>query len=145
MSRKTIWDDLCVLKDAGAIGASAAAEVDSTAKIFDTGGGRLNATLVLNVTAIETDTATDEYIIELQGSSKADFADTIVTLAAFRFGHADALIGDVAPGIGIYNFPVTNEFNGTVYRYLRLYTVVPDTAVAVATGINYSAYLSKKR
>jgi hypothetical protein len=34
-----------------------------------------------------------------------------------------------------------NEVNGTVYRYIRLYTFVAGT---IATGINYSARLVQK-
>ena len=40
---------------------------------------------------------------------------------------------------GRYIVPFTNEFNGTNFRYLRLYTIVTGT---IATGINYKAYAS---
>lgn len=129
-----------ILKDAGLVAASAAAQVDSADKIVDLGNGLVEGKLVVDVTAVEIADGDEAYRISLQGSSKADFADTIEELAIVELGAAAVLAGDQDSTTGRYQVPFRTEKNGTVWPYVRVYTEVVGT---VATGINFSAYLSK--
>ncbi len=63
-----------------------------------------------------------------------------VSLAEKQFGNVPAP-ADADTAIGRHIVPIRNELNGTLYRYVRIFTVV---AGAIATGINYSAFLAKK-
>lgn len=137
------YDASLLLKAAGLVGATANGTV-----IIDTGGlGCLDVDLVIDVTAIETDSSDESYEIQLQGSPDANFgtAANIVYLGGISMGHHSSTrltacgqgTDDVA---GRYMVPIRNEKNGTTYRYLRTRTVVAGT---VATGINYTAWLAK--
>jgi hypothetical protein len=42
---------------------------------------------------------------------------------------------------GRYVIPVRNEEGGTIYRYVRLSTLIAGN---IATGINFSAFLAKR-
>lgn len=129
-----------IMKDSGLVAASAAAQVDGADKIVDLGNGMVEGTLVVDVTAIEIATGDEAYRISLQGSSKADFADTIEELASVELGAAAVLAGDQDSTTGLYQVPFRTEKNGTVWPYVRVYTEVVGT---VTTGINFSAYLTK--
>lgn len=137
------FDALLEMKDAGVIASSAAAEVDSVAKILDLGADSfLSATLVLDVTAIEVDTANEKYEIEWQLSPDATFgtAANIVCATVVKLGDSSVNGSGADSAVGRITQPVQNEFNGTVYRYARLFTRV--TGTVTPGGINYSAYLS---
>ena len=138
-------DSLLELKDAGLIAASAAATVSAVAKVLDTGGGFTDGNVVIDVTAIEIDTSNEIYTLILEGSSSSTFASTIVPLAVMLLGDNAVIVGgcDVDSTIGRYIMPFRNERDGTVYRYLRMYTVVAGT-IATGGGINYAAFLAKK-
>lgn len=133
-SRKT-YDHATLLKAAGLVAASAAGSV-----ILDLGDGYMVADLIIDISALEVASGDEVYTIALEGSPIAAMTSGSVTLAEKTFGNnaapADA---DTAPGRHLV--PVTNELNGTTYRYVRLYTTV---AGAIATGINYSAFLAKR-
>lgn len=125
-------------KDAGLVAASAAAQVSAAAKIVNLGAARSNLTMRLYVSAIEIASNDELYTILVQGSSSATFASDIVNLAGLPLGATE-----VAPGgandaaIGWYELPYTNEHNGTIFPYTRLYTLVEGS---IATGINYEGY-----
>ena len=129
-----------ILKDAGLVASSAAGQVDSSDVIVDLGNGLVEGNLVVDVTAIEIDTDNEEYDIQLQGSSKSDFADTIEVLASMKLGANEVLDGDQDSAIGRFMVPFRTEKNGTIFPYVREYCACAGT---VATGINFSAYLSK--
>ncbi|MFW9871961.1 MAG: hypothetical protein ACFFG0_02590 [Candidatus Thorarchaeota archaeon] len=137
---KTFDADL-ELKDAGLVAASAAAQVDSAAKIIDLGSGKVRGTIVIDASAVEVDTGDERYDVEVQVSSSATFASDIYTVAVLPLGDAATLVGDVDMGVGRYELPIVNTIaNGVAKRYLRLYTTVAGT---IATGVNYTAYLCK--
>jgi hypothetical protein len=48
--------------------------------------------------------------------------------------------GDVDSTTGRYEVPFSNRQNNIYYRYIRLYS---DVSGAIATGANYSAFVSK--
>jgi hypothetical protein len=140
-NRKVIWDSLCEMKDAGAIASSAAAQVDSSDKIFDTGGGYTEGVLDLNVTVSTASSGTSIFTISLEGSADSAFATPTVELANLEIGDAAALRSTRTAGVGLYKLKWSNMFNGTVYRYLRVYTTVAGSTPGV--GVNYTAVLSK--
>jgi len=153
-------DELSIMKDAGLVATSGAATVSSVARVFDcaangAGGSTpptrgmsqapvLNATMDVNITAIEVASGDELYTVILEGCNTADFSTgspQIEPLAMMAVG-----AGAVIPGAGSTSTPIgrmtlhfTNEKQGTTYRYLRVFTVVAGT---IASGINYTARLS---
>jgi len=136
-----LYDSGWVMKAAGLIGASAA-----VATVIDTGSATANVKgeIIIDITAIEIDTSNEIYDIVLQGTNTAAFAtDTdIVDLCSMTFADDAVQRTDCnrVSTIGRYIMRFTNEYNGTCYRYLRLYTIVAGTIGS--GGINYSAYAS---
>lgn len=133
-SQKT-YDHATLLKAAGLVAASAAGSV-----ILDLGDGFMEADLVIDVTALEVADGNEIYTISLEGSSVAAMTSGSVELAKITLGNNPAP-ADADTSVGRHVLPVRNELNGTLYRYVRVYTTVAGT---VATGINYSAFLAKK-
>lgn len=133
-SRKT-YDHATLLKAAGLVAASAAGTV-----ILDLGDGFMEADLIIDISALEVASTDEIYTVSLEGSSVAAMTSGSVTLAEKQFGNVPAP-ADADTAVGRHLVPVTNELNGTTYRYVRIYTTV---AGAIATGINYSAFLAKK-
>jgi len=125
------------LKDSYAVTSSAAAQVDSANKIVDVGAARCDGNVVVDVTAIDIASNDEEYDIILQGSNSATFASGIENLAQLNLGATEVRQGGAQDStIGRYEMPFTNEQNDTVYRYLRIYTVVG----AASSSITYSAW-----
>lgn len=133
-SQKT-YDHATLLKAAGLVAASAAGSV-----ILDLGDGFMDADLVIDITALEVATGDEIYTISLEGSSVAAMTSGSVELAKITLGNNPAP-ADADTSTGRHVLPVRNELNGTLYRYVRIYTTVAGT---IATGINYSAFLAKK-
>jgi len=128
-------------KDAGLVAASAAATVDSAAKVIDVGEGLFRGCMIIDVSALEIASNTEIYDIIIQGSTVAAFAtDTaIAELAALNLSAAEVKRSDCNKddSTGRFKIYFDNENDGSYYRYLRVYTAV---AGDVATGINYTAY-----
>ena len=94
-------DNELILKDAGLVAADAAAQVGGVDKIADLGAGLVEGHLVVDVTAIEiASNQTEAYKISLQGSSKANFADTIEDLAILELGAQEVIGGDQDSVVG---------------------------------------------
>jgi len=144
-SKRYTFDSLLELKDAGLVAASAAAEVDSAAKIVNLGAGFVEGDIVIDVTALEIADNDETYDIVLQLSSDADFgtAGNIVERCSLHLGAKETKRTDCDKddATGRYTLPFNTEHAGTVYQYARLYTVVAGT---VGTGINYTAFMAKK-
>lgn len=133
-SSKT-YDHATLLKAAGLVAASAAGSV-----ILDLGDGLMQGDLVIDVSALEVANGDEIYTVALEGSSVAVMTSGSVTLVEKQLGNVPAP-ADADTATGRHVIPFRNELNGTVYRYVRIYTTVAGT---IATGINYSAYLAKK-
>ncbi len=133
-SRKT-YDHALLLKDAGLVAASAAGRT-----LLDRGDGLMDCDLVIDITAMEVAGGDEIYRIVLEGSAVAAMTSGSVVLAEKTFGNNPAP-ADADTATGRYIVPARNEANGTLYRYVRIYT---EVAGAIATGINYSAFLAKK-
>lgn len=139
------YDSQTELKAAGLVAASANGSI-----ILDLGGGDQDFAppvwfkLIVDVSAIELDTTDEAYTIILEGSNSATFASGIEPLCVLTLGAAAAALYlgnvDVSSDTGRYVVPGWNQRNETTYRYVRLRTHVGGT---VATGINYSAVLTK--
>lgn len=128
------FDASLVLKAAGLVAASAA-----VATVVDLGSGLVDADIVIDVSALEVASGDEIYDIVLEGSNVAALASDSVQLASLTLGN-NAAPADADTATGRYVLPFRNEQNGVTYRYVRLYTRV---AGAVATGINYSAFIAK--
>jgi hypothetical protein len=140
-------DDNLQLKDAGLIRASAAAQVGGEARVLDLGAGLVEGNIVIDVTALELDDNDELYDIVVQLTNTAAFAtDTDIvdrcslTLAAAEVQRTDC---NADGATGRYILPVDNDYKGTTYRYMRLYTVVAGT-ITNPGGINHVAYLCKR-
>ena len=134
------FDSALEFKDAGLVAASAAAQVDSAAKVVDVGTGLFKGCMILDVSALEIASNDEIYDIVVQGSPVAAFTATgVVELAAISLSAKEVkrTDSDKDDDTGRYKIYFDNENDGTFYRYLRVYTVVGGT---IATGINYSAY-----
>lgn len=129
------------LKDAGLVAASAAAQVGGADKIVDLGAAYVEGVILLDVSAVEVASNDESYVVLLQGSNAAALT-TPVNLAALVLGSAGGQDteygGGIATSAGRYYLRFQNEQNGTIYRYVRLYTTVAGT---VATGINFTAWI----
>lgn len=144
------FDSDLELKDAGLIAADEnATQVDSADSIIDLGEGRMTGTLVINATAVEVDTGDEAYQIQTMYSNSATHASGVVAGVQFAIGDAAALATiyaaptvspDTDLGVGRYEIPISNVFNGVTYRYLLLCVDVTGT---IATGVNFTAYVSK--
>lgn len=138
------YDASLLLKAAALVAASADGSL-----ILDVGTGLFEADMIVDVTALEIDSNDESYTVVLEGSPDAAFgtAANIIPLAMIVIGdHASTAGALCAMGaddaVGRYTVPCRNERNGTTYRYLRIRTVVAGT---IATGINFMAWLAKKK
>ena len=136
------------MKDAGLVAASAAAQVDSSAKVLDLGTGLFEGDVMIDVTVIEIASNDEIYHIFVEGAIEVAMDTTLVPLAQLQLGALEVL----GPGsshfkvdstIGRYVIPFRNERDGVYYRYARIYTVVGGT-IATGGGINFTAYAAKR-
>uniref|UniRef100_A0A6M3LG67 Uncharacterized protein n=1 Tax=viral metagenome TaxID=1070528 RepID=A0A6M3LG67_9ZZZZ len=168
-NRKKIFDDLLQMRTAGtaATGVTGkAATVDAALKIFDTGGGYTEGKWIIDVAYASLGSPSNvpnlAYIIELQGSNSATFATPIIKLDTARLvvnvsGTADGIpmTPSSTRNLATVPFrvikPFQNDVNGTIYRYMRLWTKTsggytsgtPSVGIgSIVTGIDYTAFLS---
>lgn len=129
------YDSATSLKAAGLVASSA------DGSILDLGPGLVDGYLVIDMTACEVATGDEIYTVSLEGSTVAAMTSTSVCLAKKVFGNLVVPMDAALSAAGRYVIPFRNEENGTLYRYVRLSTVV---AGAIATGINFSAFITKE-
>jgi len=121
-----LTDSALTLKSAGLVAASAAGST-----ILDLGAAEVRGDLVVEVSAVETDTGDELYGVVIQASN----------VAAMSSGTA-FLMGVFPLATGRFIQPFSNLLNDTVYRYVRIFTIVLGTVV---TGINYTARLTASK
>lgn len=140
--RSYSFDATLQFKDAGLVAASAAAQVAAAAQVLDVGAAPILGVAVIDVTAIEVDTADETYELYIEGSNSSTFAGAAAqVLGSIKLGHATALASGLQTSVvGRYEVLFVNVQADTVYRYLRMYTKVVGT---IATGINYKAFLGR--
>jgi len=110
--------------------------------ILNVGSGLVDGYLVVDVTAIDVTTGDEAYSLMLEGSPDAAFgtAGNIRVMSELRIGGATFTAPNgAADGVGRFLIPFRNERNGTVYPYLRLYTLLAGTS----PSLTFSAFLAK--
>lgn len=89
MKKTTSFDSTLVLKDAGLVAASAAATVDSVAKVIDLGQGNVDADIIIDVSACEVASRDESYRIGVQLSDNADFSEDVYEVENLQLGAVD--------------------------------------------------------
>lgn len=126
------FDTALVLKADGLLAASA----DGT--ILDLGSGFVEGDVVIDLSACEIDTGNEIYTVSIEASNVAAMSSGSVCLGKKVFGNLVVPMDAALSASGRYVIPFRNEENGTLYRYVRLSTLVAGT---IATGINFSAFI----
>jgi hypothetical protein len=165
MFRQRIYDAGLVLKTAGTVVTSGmATKWDGvagarTANVvtIDVGTGwtqgafvvQLARTTLRNGAVVGTGASGQSFMIELRGGTTKAFIRE-VPLAAIRVAMSSEMMtrwkmttgnpATLASTSHEYILPFTNEYDGTIYPYLRCYHTIMGTW---ATGINYTAWISK--
>jgi hypothetical protein len=142
-SKDFTFDYALRLKDAGLIAADAAATVGGSAAILDLGANRFDGRVIIDTSAVEVDTGNELYNLKTQFSNSATFASGVVggPMQASAIRRCSSAKSASSPAAQRYELPFCNEINGTLYRYMRMYT---DVAGTLATGINYTAIVVPK-
>lgn len=139
--RSYTFDANLEMKDAGLVAADAAAQVDGSNKILAVGDATFKGVLVVDVSAIEIASNDEVYRICVQGSSSATFASDVQNLAVLPLGATEVNPGGAIDSVtGRYELWFSNQQAGVTYPYIRVYT---DVNGAIATGINYSAFIGR--
>lgn len=133
--RQYPYDVDLLAKAAGLIAA------DTGHLIVTVGDAMFKGVLVIDVTAVETASADERYIVHVQGSTSATFASDVQNLAAMEFGATAVRSGGAITSLtGRYELPFISAQCAILYPYIRAYTDVSGT---IATGINFSAFFSR--
>ncbi len=136
LSNQFLKDEDLILKESAAVTSPAAETL-----ILDLGLGRVDAEVILDVTAVKISANDERYNVIAQFSNSATFASGIQNGAAIDFGATEVREGGAGDStVGRYKLPVTNVINDTHYRYMRLYSFTEGTS----ESITYAAYLTKK-
>lgn len=135
INNQFVFDGDLELKEAGLVAAS------EDGDILDLGDGLVDGFLVVDMSACEVATGNEIYTVSLEGSNVAAMTSGSVCLAKKVFGNLVVPMDAALSTTGRYVIPFRNEEGGTVYRYIRLSTLVAGT---IATGINFSAFLAKR-
>jgi hypothetical protein len=115
--------------------------------ILDVGLGLLDADLIIDVATMDVASTDEAYVFVLEGSPDAAFgtAGNITVLLIAGLGSAagvatatGAPLG-TSDGTGRFLFPFRNERNGTLYRYLRLKTVIAGST----PSLTFTAWIAK--
>jgi hypothetical protein len=131
-------DALLIMKDAGAVTSSAAAQVAAADRIIKLGAGRVDGRVIVDVTALDITTGDESYRIRLQLSTSATFAAGNVTAVTLELGDSTVTGSSVDSTVGRYELPFCNEVNGVLYAHARLFTFAAGTT----PSINYAAYIA---
>jgi hypothetical protein len=121
------YDNLLLLKDAGAVVADAAAQVGGSARVVDVGNAHMDGVAVIDTSAIDFADTTETYTVRIQGSQAVGFG-TFVELGAREI-----------KTVGRIEIPFNNEINGVYYQYIRAYN---DTGGATPS-INSTVFIAK--
>lgn len=134
------YDNKLLLKDAGLVAVSAAATVLGSAAtaVLDLGAARMDGRVIVDASAIESDTGDELFTVIAQFSNAIGFGSGVFSGAALLLGHSATTLDSAVSAAGRRELHVTNEINGVTYRYMRLFTKVAGT---VATGVNFTAFL----
>lgn len=154
--------NMCLSDGAAALSASGFTQCAGSDGIVDLGGNqsatvtlpsiadnttltpqqpRIDAYLVMDVTAVDATTGDENYRLVLLGSNQAGFSNsgTVVCLGALEIGGATglsfangkAVATPAAIGGSRYEIGFTNEQNGVKYQYAKLYAVLAGTTPSI--------------
>lgn len=129
------YDNALLLKAAGALTSS----TDST--ILDLGDGLVDGFVVLDVSDVEVGSGNEIFTISLEGSNVAAMNSGSVCLAKKVFGNLVVPMDAALSAAGRYVVPFRNEEGGTIYRYVRLSTLIAGT---ISTGISFMGFIAKR-
>lgn len=103
---------------------------------------RIDAVLVVDVTAIDIASGNETYQLDLMVSNDPNFAAAnVVCAGGIQMGKGASLRGAVAQKdsvIGSYELMFTNNIAGAIYQYAKVYL----TAGGTTPSINISSYVS---
>lgn len=130
-------------KDSYNTTASAAAQVDSAAKVVDLGKGFWSGDMVIDVTVCAVDGGDEAYKLGVELSDNSDFSTgSEYEAVALRIGDAAVTSGDVDTTTGRFVLPFTNRIvDGTILRYARLYI----THAGSTSSITCSAFAAPRQ
>lgn len=132
------------------ITTSQAGKLLDVAQVLDVGDGLVEGYMIVDIDAIDVTNAADIlYNIKLQGTNVAAFATAadIHDLAQVNLGAGEMVAGGVSTTSDKgaagerYVVPFRNEQAGTVYRYIRAYTLQEGTG----DTITHTTWLTIKR
>jgi hypothetical protein len=136
LSNQFLYDAELILKTSAAVAAPAA-----EALILDLGLGRVDAEVVIDLTAVKISANDERYNVIAQFSNSATFASGIQNGPAIDFGATEVREGGAIDSVvGRYKLPVTNVINDVHYRYMRLY----NYTIGTSETMTYAAWLTKK-
>jgi hypothetical protein len=117
------YDNLLLLKDAGAVVADAPAQVGGSARFIDVGNAHMDGVAVVDTSAIDFVNVDETYTVRIQGSTTSNFA-TPVELAARAI-----------TSVGRTEIPFNNEINGVYYQYIRAFNDTGGTTPSINSTI----------
>lgn len=124
--------------------AAAITSTETGSIILDIGAAIAKGELVIPYSGMGATTGDEAYTFMLEGSPDAAFgtAANITVLAMQRIGGATgaAPVGTADAAAGTITVPFRNERNGTVFRYVRLYTLLAGTSPSIV----FQAFLTKE-
>ena len=132
------------------------ATMNGDALIFDTGGGFTSMLVNIDVATTGSLATSQFWNFSYQMSDDAAMATPLVELPLLQVGSAPAAVADYFHALRTtrsteqdgndrdrYIIPITNDFGGTCYRYLRIaHRSKHFTAASVDIGLSYSAWLT---
>lgn len=131
-------DAQLIMKDAGAVTASAAAQVAGSNRIITLGAGRVDGRVIVDASAIKATANDESYRIRLQLSTSATFAAGNITAVTLELGDPTVTGSSADSAPGRYELPFCNEVNGVLYPHARLFHQIAGTS----PSINYAAYIA---
>lgn len=122
------YDNLLLLKDAGAVTSDGAGTVNSVARVLDLGDAKTEGRVIIDTSAIDATTGDETQQVILQGCNAIGFGSGVVQLASMAIN-----------ATGRNEAPFTTRQGSTNYRYVRIYTDMGGTT----PSDNFTAYIAK--
>ena len=117
------YDNLLLLKDAGAVTADGAATVAAAARVIDVGLARFDGIALVDTSALDLVDTNETYRVAVQGSVDSAFT-TPVELGSGTVG-----------ATGRREIHFGNEQGGALYRYVRAFLDVGGTTPSINATI----------
>lgn len=140
---RPLLDSATQLKDAGAVTSSGQSQVGGADAKLDFGAGKpfTEVKLMIDISAIDVADGNEKYELEFQLSDSATFASGVVVADVTKVGHSSTTGSSASTAAGgpIVK-TVNNEWQGTRYRYGRMYHRVAGTT----PSINYTVYATQR-